>query len=173
MDQLKKISQAVEEKLEVLAGPLKPHVPLIARFLLVVTFLEDSLRIVTQWEDQLYYLQNFQHMHWFVAYVFLIFNVLAMSAGSVMAIAKKWTTMAVGLLTGVVVLQSIGYGLVFDFNFFFRNLSLIGGLLMLLSEVRRVVLVVCAIAAQLTLPGIFRHCPRRRTCSPACRPCRR
>lgn len=139
MDQLKKISAAIEEKLEVAAGPLKPHVPLIARFLLVVTFLEDSLRIVTQWDDQLYYLQTFQHMNWFVAFTFLVFNVIAMTVGSLMAIAKKWTTMSVGLLTGVVVLQSIGYGLVFDFNFFFRNLSLIGGLLMLLSEVRHLI----------------------------------
>jgi uncharacterized membrane protein YphA (DoxX/SURF4 family) len=38
------------------------------------------------------------------------------------------------LLAAVVVSQSIGYGLIFDFNFFFRNLSVIGGLLMLLSE---------------------------------------
>lgn len=39
-----------------------------------------------------------------------------------------------GALATVVVIQSIGYGLLFDFNFFFRNLSVIGGLLMLLSE---------------------------------------
>jgi hypothetical protein len=36
---------------------LKPHLPTIGRFLIVVTFLEDSLRIVTQWSDQVWFLQ--------------------------------------------------------------------------------------------------------------------
>lgn len=34
--------------------------PAIGRFLIVVTFLEDALRIVTQWNDQLHYLQDFR-----------------------------------------------------------------------------------------------------------------
>lgn len=34
--------------------------PAIGRFLIVVTFLEDALRIVTQWSDQLHYLQDFR-----------------------------------------------------------------------------------------------------------------
>lgn len=35
---------------------------------------------------------------------------------------------------GVVVTQALGYGLIFDLNFFLRNLSVIGGLLMVLSD---------------------------------------
>ena len=34
----------------------------------------------------------------------------------------------------VVVMQGIGYGLVFDLNFFLRNLSVMGGLMMVLSD---------------------------------------
>lgn len=34
----------------------------------------------------------------------------------------------------VVVAQALGYGLIFDLNFFLRNLSVIGGLLMVLSD---------------------------------------
>ena len=45
MEDLKKFTEKFEEKLEVVAAPLKPWLPAIARFLLVVTFLEDSLRI--------------------------------------------------------------------------------------------------------------------------------
>jgi len=30
----------------------------MAKFLIVVTFLEDALRIITQWGDQLWYLQK-------------------------------------------------------------------------------------------------------------------
>lgn len=37
------------------------YLPAIGRFLIVVTFLEDALRILTQWNDQLVYLHDFRH----------------------------------------------------------------------------------------------------------------
>jgi uncharacterized membrane protein YphA (DoxX/SURF4 family) len=69
-----------------------------------------------------------------LTHLFLIINVIAMTAGSIMVIGRKKSEYAVGALMGVVVLQGIGYGLVFDLNFFLRNLSVIGGLLMVLSD---------------------------------------
>jgi ER-derived vesicles protein len=57
-----------------------------------------------------------------------------MSSCSTLAIMKKHTEIAVGGLFAVVVSQSIGYGLIFDSSFFFRTLSIIGGLVMLLAE---------------------------------------
>ena len=33
---------------------------MIGRFLIVVTFLEDALRIMTQWGDQLIYLKDYR-----------------------------------------------------------------------------------------------------------------
>ena len=49
-------------------------------------------------------------------------------------IAKRYPEPAVGGLLLVVVAQGFGYGLIFDLNFFLRNLSVIGGLLMVLSD---------------------------------------
>lgn len=43
-----------------------------------------------------------------------------MLSGSYMVIARKHSEIGVGLLLGVVVSQALGYGLVFDINFFFR-----------------------------------------------------
>ena len=37
------------------------YLPAIGRFLIVVTFIEDALRIITQWSDQLVYLKDFRH----------------------------------------------------------------------------------------------------------------
>jgi hypothetical protein len=37
------------------------YLPAIGRFLIVVTFFEDALRIVTQWSDQLLYLKDYRH----------------------------------------------------------------------------------------------------------------
>jgi len=57
-----------------------------------------------------------------------------MLVGSFAVISKRYTEYAVGGLLGVVILQGIGYGLIFDLNFFLRNLSVIGGLFMVFSD---------------------------------------
>ena len=57
-----------------------------------------------------------------------------MTASSLLVIARKQTEYAVMGLIGVVVTQALGYGLIFDLNFFLRNLSVMGGLLMVLSD---------------------------------------
>jgi hypothetical protein len=41
-------------------------VPAIGRFLIVVTFLEDALRILTQWNDQLLFLRDYRHSTYLV-----------------------------------------------------------------------------------------------------------
>jgi hypothetical protein len=46
--------------------------------------------------------------------------VQAMLSGSYMVIVRKHSEIGVGALLGVVVSQALGYGLVFDVNFFFR-----------------------------------------------------
>lgn len=66
--------------------------------------------------------------------MFLITNVIAMSVCSVLVIARKRTEYAVAGLLAVVITQGLGYGLIFDLNFFLRNLSVVGGLLMVLSD---------------------------------------
>lgn len=40
------------------------YLPVIGRFLIVVTFLEDALRILTQWNDQLLYLHDYRKCMW-------------------------------------------------------------------------------------------------------------
>jgi ER-derived vesicles protein len=58
LEKIRALSQQVEDAIEIYSQPLKPHLPAIGRFLIVVTFLEDALRILTQWGDQLWYLQQ-------------------------------------------------------------------------------------------------------------------
>lgn len=124
----------IEDMLDTIADPVKPYLPAIGRFLIVVTFLEDALRIVTQWKDQLLYLQDYRHIPWGITHVFLIVNVIAMVSCSVLVIGRRYSEYAVSGLLGVVVTQAFGYGLIFDLNFFLRNLSVVGGLLMVLSD---------------------------------------
>jgi len=134
MEQVKAYSSKAEELLETVSQPLKPHVPSIARFLIVVTFLEDALRIVLQWPDQLYYLEKVRNIPWGITHIFLAANIIMMFVGSFMVVKRKYTEYAVGGLFLVVVAQSIGYGLWSEANFLLRSLSVIGGLLMVLSD---------------------------------------
>ncbi|KAI9845340.1 MAG: hypothetical protein M1837_004962 [Sclerophora amabilis] len=77
---------------------------------------------------------EYRHIPHGLTHVFLIVNVLAMTASSVLVIARRYSEYAVAGLLGVVITQALGYGLIFDLNFFLRNLSVMGGLLMVLSD---------------------------------------
>ncbi|KAM3513857.1 hypothetical protein MY11210_002485 [Beauveria gryllotalpidicola] len=134
LDQIRPYTSKVEDFLESVSEPIKPYLPAIGRFLIVVTFLEDALRIMTQWNDQLIYLRDYRHIPSGITHLFLLANVLAMLACSILVIIRKYSDYAVAGLMGVVVTQALGYGLIFDLNFFLRNLSVIGGLIMVLSD---------------------------------------
>jgi len=134
LDAIREQTSKIEDWLDTLSDPVKPYLPLIGRFLIVVTFLEDALRIMTQWNDQLTYLHDYRHIPRGITHIFLLVNVVAMTISSIMIIARKHSEYAVGGLLGVVVTQALGYGLIFDLNFFLRNLSVVGGLLMVLSD---------------------------------------
>lgn len=47
--------------MKLFSSNLPRYLPAIGRFLIVVTFIEDALRIITQWNDQLVYLKDFRH----------------------------------------------------------------------------------------------------------------
>ncbi|KAI0910495.1 SURF4 family-domain-containing protein [Ustulina deusta] len=134
LDAIRAQTSKIEDILDSLSGPLKPYLPAIGRFLIVVTFLEDALRIITQWNDQLVYLNSYRHIPSGLTHLFLIVNVIAMVSCSSLVIVRKYSDYAVAGLMGVVVTQALGYGLIFDLNFFLRNLSVIGGLVMVLSD---------------------------------------
>ncbi|KAF2271408.1 SURF4-domain-containing protein [Westerdykella ornata] len=134
LDAIREQTSKIEDFLDTLSEPVKPYLPAVGRFLIVVTFLEDALRIITQWKDQLTYLRDYRHIPTGITHLFLIVNVIAMTVCSVQIITRKHSDYGVIGLIGVVILQGIGYGLVFDLNFFLRNLSVMGGLLMVLSD---------------------------------------
>jgi uncharacterized membrane protein YphA (DoxX/SURF4 family) len=134
LETIREQTSKIEDWLDTFSDPIKPYIPAIGRFLIVVTFLEDSLRIITQWNDQLTFLRDYRHIPWGITHLFLIVNVVVMLAASIMVIARRHSEYAVGGLLGVVITQALGYGLLFDLNFFLRNLSVIGGLLLVISD---------------------------------------
>ncbi|KAK4240020.1 SURF4 family-domain-containing protein [Achaetomium macrosporum] len=134
LDAIRQQTSKIEDLLDTVSEPIKPYLPAIGRFLIVVTFIEDALRIITQWNDQLLYLHDYRRIPSGLTHLFLIANVIAMATCSALVIVRKHSEYAVGGLIGVVITQALGYGLIFDLNFFLRNLSVMGGLLMVLSD---------------------------------------
>lgn len=126
--------EAVDAFLGRVGAPIKPFLPIIGRFLIVATFFEDGLRIYTQWGAQVSYISTFRHLNHYVTVFYLALNIMFMLAASSLVVAHKQLIYAVGALTFVVVSQAFVYGLVFNLHFFFRNMSVIGGLLMVLSD---------------------------------------
>lgn len=61
LDAIREQTSKIEDLLDSFSEPVKPYLPAIGRFLIVVTFLEDALRILTQWGDQLVYLHDYRH----------------------------------------------------------------------------------------------------------------
>lgn len=61
LDAIREQTSKLEDLLDTYSDPIKPYLPAIGRFLIVVTFLEDALRIMTQWSDQLEYLHTYRY----------------------------------------------------------------------------------------------------------------
>jgi uncharacterized membrane protein YphA (DoxX/SURF4 family) len=134
LKRLQEHAEEIDNWLGSVATPIKPFLPAIGRFLIVVTFLEDAWRIVSQWREQVHYIWNVQHIPYILAVLFLALNVVLMIGGSFLVVARKRLEYGIGGLLVVVISQAIVYGLIFNFQFFFNNLSLIGGLLLALSD---------------------------------------
>ncbi|KAI9495755.1 SURF4 family-domain-containing protein [Zychaea mexicana] len=131
---LKTAGDQIELVIDTWTRPIKPHLQSISRFLIVATFYEDALRIVAQWGIQLAYLSERCHLPRVLTGMYLVLNVASMLVFSSFIITKRHVTISVVALLAVVGTQALMYGLVFDMLFFLRNLSIMGGLLLCLSE---------------------------------------
>ncbi|KAI8384091.1 SURF4 family-domain-containing protein [Blakeslea trispora] len=131
---LKSTSERAESLLGTLGAPIKPFLPILGRFLVIATFYEDALRIIWQWEDQIFYLEKGRSLHLYLATALVTFNAVSMILCSTCILFKRYVGAAVATLCFVVFDQALAYGLFFDMMFLLRNLSVTGGLLLCMSE---------------------------------------
>lgn len=133
-DQFEAFSRSVEEIIDTRFKPLRPYVPAIGRAFIIATFYEDSLRIMSQWLEQLYYLHHYRHIWRWFSVVFLLANISVMTVASTLLVLRKKPFAVTLALVGVVVAQGMGYGLIFDPQFILRNLLVVGGLILAFSD---------------------------------------
>jgi hypothetical protein len=75
-EQMETFSRKAEDVLDTIGQPLKPYIPVMSRFLIVATFLEDSLRILMQWSDQITFMEHTRGFPKGLSHIFLGLNVL-------------------------------------------------------------------------------------------------
>lgn len=90
-----------------------------------------------QWSEQKEFMNNSWHCGSFLATVFVFVNLIGQLGGCVMVIGRWKVSIACGILFFIVVLQTLAYNIFWDITFLFRNLALIGALLLVLAESRR------------------------------------
>jgi len=125
-----------EDKADLVARKGKHILPLVARACLVSTFFEDGIRMWTQWNEQREYMDISWGCGWFLATMFVVINLLGQLGGVGMVMTRFRVEIACGVLFFIVVLQTIAYSILWDMQFLFRNLALVGALLLVLAESR-------------------------------------
>ena len=130
------ILSKAEEMADSVTRSSKHLLPHIARFCLVSTFLEDGIRMWVQWSEQREYMDISWGCGWSLATLFVLTNLIAQLGAVAMVLARVKVDLACGSLFLVVVLQTIAYSILWDLQFLFRNLALIGALLLVLAESR-------------------------------------
>merc|ERR1711966_13776 len=114
----------------------------IGPILLVITFLEDGLRVMLRWSEQISYLTATRHgmgfSTWF-AVIALITSIVLQIGGSLLVLQGdripqlkgKNVKLGGGALLAFLLLQPIMYGQHADVDFMCRTLTLVGGLALL------------------------------------------
>lgn len=129
---LAKAEDVVDQILRKSKGAL-PHV---ARLCLISTFLEDGIRMYVQWSEQRDYMDASWGCGYFLATLFVLINLLGQLGGCIMVLGRLKVDIACAVLFSIVVLQTLAYSILWDFQFLLRNLALIGALLLVLAESR-------------------------------------
>ena len=115
---------------------LKHVLPHLARFCLASTFFEDGLHRWVQWDEQVEHMDTSWGCGWFLATTFVLINLVGQLGAVAMVLTRIKVDIACGVLFFVLILQTIADSILWDLLFLFRNLSLIGALLLVLAESR-------------------------------------
>lgn len=135
MDQQQMLGQA-EDIADKILRHGKHVLPHMGRICLVSTFLEDGLRMWTQWGEQRDYMDATWSCGWFIATMFVVINLIGQLGACGCVIARKQVPIACAVLGGIIVLQTVAYSILWDLKFLMRNLALGGGLLLLWAETK-------------------------------------
>jgi len=112
----------------------KRWLPIMARFCLVGTFIEDGLRMWYQWTEQRDYINTSWNCGTTMASTFVFLNLLVQCSSSFLILVQKHTKVSCYSLFAIIFLQSLAYSILWDAKFLARSLALCGAVMLLLAE---------------------------------------
>lgn len=124
----------IEEILDSYYTRFKPVIPTIAKFLLLSTFIDDGIRMLTHWDEQhRFFNRRFPSA---ICSLILLINCSVQLGASALILTKKFRLQASCALFFIVIFQTIIYSPLWTANLLMRNLALCGSLLLLLADAR-------------------------------------
>lgn len=87
-----------------------------------------------QWNEQREYIAYSWGAPQFIGTLFVILNLFGQLVPCTLVLLRKYVNIACYVLFAIVAMQTLAYKILWDFRFLLRNLSLSGGLLLLLVE---------------------------------------
>lgn len=112
-----------------------------ARLLLLSTFFEDGIRMFNQWGEQTAYIRHTWKVGSIIAAFFVLFNLLfqLIPAAAILVAReekqKKFVKIGIGCLLAVMLVQTLAYSVLWNYQFFARNFAVGGSLMLLFAEV--------------------------------------
>jgi len=131
MKQVLAIAEDMADHVTKLARPVLPH---LARILLIATFLEDGIRMWTQFTEQREYLMIIWGCGHFIASMFVVTNLVFEISAVAMVVNRFLVDVACAMLVFVVFIQTVAYGILSDPLFLVRHLALVGAVLLVAAE---------------------------------------
>lgn len=83
----------------------KHILPHVARLCIISTFLEDGIRMWSQWSEQRDYMNATWSCGYVLATIFVLINLLGQLGGCIMVLSRQKVSIACGLLFGIIGLQ--------------------------------------------------------------------
>ncbi|GAB1598586.1 surfeit locus protein 4-like [Argonauta hians] len=134
MPRQQELMDKAEDVVDLILRNSKFILPHVARFCLISTFLEDGIRMWSQWNEQQDYMNSTWGCGWVLAAFFVFFNLVGQLGGCIMILSRQKVSAACGILFGIIFIQTVAYSILWDLKFLLRNLALAGGVLLLLAE---------------------------------------
>ncbi|XP_044514382.1 surfeit locus protein 4-like [Gracilinanus agilis] len=128
--------EAVENVSDQFLRLTKRFLPHLARLCLISTFLEDGIHTWWQWNEQKESLQMSGSSSPLLAFILGMINTFGQLVGCVLILVQKFVPCACFVLFGIIFMQVMAFGLLWNLRFLMRNIALAGGLLFLLAESR-------------------------------------
>lgn len=112
----------------------KHILPTVARLCLLSTFIEDGIRMIYQFPEQRDYMDELWGCGNFGGTLFVLINMFGQLVASGFVLVRKNVREASFAFFGLILFQTIAYQIFTEWDYVLRNLSLCGGVLLLLAE---------------------------------------